>query len=234
MLESKFAVPQFDSRHSWSVQIVRHGTPSSWSCGQLAVSALLSVFDTNITLLFYADVAPSTRHWTDGNVACVQASVPNAEGAATLNNVSVTPSIVPPVAINGTFPSWRLLRIDVKKLTLQVNHHFDYIKDGHARKYQQHIESTSSKDWKVYLTRKKDDWHIPYEEINSITLIALLRMGLHPSIKSRFYGQFLRPVTSRKAFDACSALSYHSSVGCLRHLAAGTLVIWASRYGHFA
>jgi len=120
------------------------------------------------------------------------ASVPGAEGAATLNNVSVTPSIVPPVAVNGTFPSWRLLRIDVKKLTLQVNHHFDYIKDGHARKYQQHIESTSSKDWSVYLTRKKDNWRIPYEEIKSITLIALLRMGLHPSIKSRFYGQFLR------------------------------------------
>ena len=115
-----------------------------------------------------------------------------AEGVSTLNNVSVTPTIVPPVESNGTIPAWRLLRIDVKSLTLQVNHHFDYRLDGHQRKYQMHIESNSTKDWKVYLTRKHDSWMIPYKEIKSITLIALLRMGLLPDIKDWFYGMFLK------------------------------------------
>ena len=72
-----------------------------------------------------------------------------------------------------------------------MNHHFDYRLDGHKRKYQMHIESNSTKEWKVYLTRKHDSWTIPYKEIKSITLIALLRMGLLPEIKDWFYGMFL-------------------------------------------
>jgi hypothetical protein len=133
-----------------------------------------------------AESTPAFAGWQTGGTA------PKAEGVATLNNVSVTPSVVPPVEADGTFPSWRLLRVDVKMLTLQVNHHFDYRLDGHARKYQMHIESNSTKEWKVYLTRAHDKWRIPYNEINSITLIALLRMGILSEIKNWFYGLFLR------------------------------------------
>ena len=55
-----------------------------------------------------------------------------------------------------------------------------------------HIESNSTTDWRVYLTRRHDKWHIPYKVINSMTLIALLRMGILDEIKKKFYEQFLR------------------------------------------
>lgn len=61
---------------------------------------------------------------------------------------------------------------------------------GHDRKYQLHIESNKS-DWRVYLTRAHDKWKIPYEQVNSVTLIALLRMGILSEIKSKFYGKFV-------------------------------------------
>ena len=36
--------------------------------------------------------------------------------------------------------------------------------------------------WEVYLTRTTDGFKIPYRRIKSITLIALLRMGLLPEV----------------------------------------------------
>lgn len=73
----------------------------------------------------------------------------------------------------------------------QVNHHFDYALDGHERKYQMHCESNAS-SLNVYLVRQKDGFKIPYQTIESITLIALLRMGLLKPIKNRFYDMFLQ------------------------------------------
>ena len=118
-------------------------------------------------------------------------SVPDHAASNLSNHISVRPSLVPPVSVAGHLPSWRLLRVDVRKLEFQVNHHFDYRLDGHDRKYQMHIESNSTTDWRVFLTRRHDKWRIPYKVINSITLIALLRMGLLDEIKKRFYEQFL-------------------------------------------
>ena len=43
----------------------------------------------------------------------------------------------------------------------------------------------------VGLTRDNDGAAIPYEEIKSITLIALLRLGLAPSLRRRAYAQFV-------------------------------------------
>ena len=37
-----------------------------------------------------------------------------------------------------------------------------------------------------------DSHHIPYQEIRSITLIALLRLGLAPSLRKRAYEQFVK------------------------------------------
>lgn len=120
-------------------------------------------------------------------------SVEDHKASNLSNHISVRPHLVPAVQdADGYVPSWRLLRVDVRKLEFQVNHHFDYRIDGHDRKYQMHIESNSTTEWRVYLTRRHDKWRIPYKIINSITLIALLRMGLMGDIKKRFYEQFLR------------------------------------------
>lgn len=39
----------------------------------------------------------------------------------------------------------------------------------------------------MYLVRKTDGFHIPYDTVNAVTLIALLRMNLLPDIKEWFY-----------------------------------------------
>eukprot|EP00039_Didymoeca_costata_P022258 m.4110 g.4110 ORF g.4110 m.4110 type:complete len:1510 (-) comp2904_c0_seq1:33-4562(-) len=114
----------------------------------------------------------------------------NTKDAEPVKKVKVESSVVVPVPLNGLVPPWRLLRVDVRNLSMTVNHHFDYRIDGHDRKYQLHIESNKS-DWRVYLTRAHDKWKIPYEQVNSVTLIALLRMGILSEIKSKFYGKFV-------------------------------------------
>ncbi|KJE94967.1 hypothetical protein CAOG_05503 [Capsaspora owczarzaki ATCC 30864] len=85
---------------------------------------------------------------------------------------------------------WSLVRADVRNLTVVVNHHFDYKVDGHTRKYTLHCETTDE-SWAVYLTRQLDGFRIPYQSLESITLIALLRMKLLPEFRDRFYDNFL-------------------------------------------
>ncbi|GMI41549.1 hypothetical protein TeGR_g14316 [Tetraparma gracilis] len=93
-----------------------------------------------------------------------------------------------------------LVRVDVVNATRQVHHHYDYKKDGHKRTYLMHIETGGEGEhWhggmktKVYLTRDGDDppHIIPYQTIKSITLIAVLRMGLMDKLKAHAYDEFI-------------------------------------------
>jgi len=104
-----------------------------------------------------------------------------------------------------------LVRVDVLNATRQVHHHYDYKKDGHKRTYTMHIEtsgaggagvgegsdsdsvshSNNGKSVKVYLTRDGDEHLIPYKTIKSVTLIAVLRMGLVPELKAHAYDKFI-------------------------------------------
>lgn len=119
-----------------------------------------------------------------------------------------------------------LVRVDILNMTRQVNHHFQFHKDGHTRKYTMHVvvndtalselEKAADAGVKlsryeaarrllpvgnhpnrggvvsVYLQRKKDDFHIPYDSVSSITLIALLRLGLVESLREEAWGRFMR------------------------------------------
>eukprot|EP00049_Salpingoeca_infusionum_P002699 m.59005 g.59005 ORF g.59005 m.59005 type:complete len:1652 (-) comp11742_c0_seq1:312-5267(-) len=87
--------------------------------------------------------------------------------------------------------TWSLLRIDLRKMNHEVNHHFQFELDGHQRKYQQHCEATSEDDWKVYIVRKSDGFHIPYETVEALTVISLLRIDLLHEVKDRLYEQLL-------------------------------------------
>ncbi|XP_041360158.1 uncharacterized protein LOC121376378 isoform X2 [Gigantopelta aegis] len=92
---------------------------------------------------------------------------------------------------DGNQLPWRLVRYDIRKLETIVDHHFDFELDGHKRKYIQHAVSENKSHYEVYLIREIDGFKIPYDQVNAISLIALLRMGLLPVIKERFYGEFL-------------------------------------------
>eukprot|EP00912_Choanoflagellata_sp_UC4_P000555 UC4_evm2s344 len=113
---------------------------------------------------------------------------------ASNNTVSATlvkiPDLISSPVVDSFLP-WKVLRIDVRNLSVQVNHHFDYAQDGHSRKYQLHCESNGEDNVNVYLIRAKDGFKIPYNEIASITLIGILRMGLLNEIRDRFYDMFL-------------------------------------------
>ena len=111
-----------------------------------------------------------------------------------------------------------LIRVDIRNLTRNVNHHFQSILDGHKRKYQMRIETVNylnkiyslpeeesslpplpayyhynNKQYTaVYLIREKDDTQIPYEHIYGITLITALRMTLHIQQRKTAYSLFLK------------------------------------------
>ncbi|CAI9725747.1 Hypothetical predicted protein [Octopus vulgaris] len=87
---------------------------------------------------------------------------------------------------------WNLVRIDVKHLIRQVDHHFESFRDGHSRKYSLHCNSTNSHHYDVYLQRKTDGFIIPYGDVHTITLITLLRSGLLPKIRHKLYKNFLQ------------------------------------------
>jgi hypothetical protein len=110
-----------------------------------------------------------------------------------------------------------MVRIDVSRMLRKVGHHFDWTQDGHKRKYDLHVEGRSSNASssvaatriplgchpnhgnivEVYLTRagKVDGLatnnKIPYVTINSLTLIAALRLGIVRSQRSQAYQAFL-------------------------------------------
>ncbi len=103
-------------------------------------------------------------------------------------NITVTATVLPAAAADQP---WRLIRVNVVNMSVTVNHHFEYELDGHTRKYQLHCETTKNVP-NVYIVRKTDGFSIPYRTIDSISLIALMRMGLLSSIKNKFYDEFLR------------------------------------------
>ncbi|XP_072025931.1 uncharacterized protein [Amphiura filiformis] len=86
--------------------------------------------------------------------------------------------------------TWSLLRVNVKKLNITVNHHFDYKRDGHQRRYTLHCNSNET-NYEVFLIREKDGFKIPYGKISGFSLITLLRMGLLKEMKERLYNLFL-------------------------------------------
>ena len=103
-----------------------------------------------------------------------------------------------------------LVRVDITNATRPVHHHYDFKKDGHKRTYTMHIEAKTEQQLKrggggdaknlhlnnglrtsVFLTRDGDHHFIPYESIKSVTLIAVLRMGLVKALKQRAYKEFI-------------------------------------------
>ena len=119
---------------------------------------------------------------------------------------------------------WRLVRVDAMNLTTIVNHHFDFERDGHQRKYKMRCETPfPGGQPKVYLVRTNDGFSIPYETIDSVTLIALLRMGLISPIKIRFYEHFLKlPLYEDMApwnivfrYGSLDYIDYDTKVSCL-------------------
>eukprot|EP00802_Teleaulax_amphioxeia_P005385 Tamp_05389.p1 GENE.Tamp_05389~~Tamp_05389.p1 ORF type:complete len:825 (-),score=116.94 Tamp_05389:513-2654(-) len=98
-----------------------------------------------------------------------------------------------------------LVRVNLLNMTRLAHHHFDYKRDGHARVYDMRFSSAvapplphSSSDperpylpGQVRLTRREDDHQIPFGELRAVSLIALLRMGLDPSQRRRFYAEFV-------------------------------------------
>ena len=98
-----------------------------------------------------------------------------------------------------------VVRVDILNCTRRVHHHYDYRKDGHTRTYEMSVVTGNERApasavtthvnngvaTKVWLTREQDRHIIPYNTINSITLIALLRMGIAPDMKKRAYKKFV-------------------------------------------
>ena len=112
-----------------------------------------------------------------------------------------------------------MARVDIVNMTRHVNHHFDYAKDGHQRKYDMHVGRNASLTAKhgrqkqsssraisplpegshmnrgvvvdVYITRQHDKWHIPYGTLWGVTLITVLRMGLVETQREAAYHRFV-------------------------------------------
>ena len=100
-------------------------------------------------------------------------------------NVTVRLSVLYP---RQTQQAWRIVRLDVVNMSVTVHHHFDYAVDGHSRTYQLHCETPQGEP-SVYIVRKTDGFSIPYQSIDAISMIALLRMGLLSEIKNKFYDE---------------------------------------------
>ncbi|GAB1608557.1 uncharacterized protein LOC115214405, partial [Argonauta hians] len=109
------------------------------------------------------------------------------------NSVEVTTVVKGPfLTATGGMTPWNLVRIDVKRLIRQVDHHFDCKRDGHSRKYILHCNLTTGHQHNVYLQRQSDGFIIPYGDVHSITLITLLRSGLTSQIRHKLYQKFLQ------------------------------------------
>ncbi|EGD80112.1 hypothetical protein PTSG_10386 [Salpingoeca rosetta] len=157
------------------------------------VSAALMVFYPNLRgvytgddITYSLDDHPSP-HFSMG----VQQSIVDGLVMHEETSVRIASSVVVAPPSDAGKYSWTLVRIDLRNSSHQVDHHFEYQLDGHQRKYQQHCVSTTRSDWRVYLVRDKDKFRIPYETVDAVTLIALLRLNLLSEIKNRFYDLLL-------------------------------------------
>ncbi|XP_050400910.1 uncharacterized protein LOC126817803 isoform X2 [Patella vulgata] len=107
-------------------------------------------------------------------------------------DIDIKTQIIPDItAQDGIKLPWKLIRVDIKQLKVKVDHHFDFNLDGHQRKYIQHVVSYNKSHYDVHLVRQQDGFKIPYGNVNAISLIALLRMGLIEVQKNDFYAKFL-------------------------------------------
>jgi hypothetical protein len=99
-----------------------------------------------------------------------------------------------------------LVRVHLLNMTRIAHHHFDYKRDGHSRVYEMRFTSSAAPPppqtsadpeqpyipGQVGLIRREDEHHIPFGELRAVSLIALLRMGLDPSQRRRFYNSFVK------------------------------------------
>ncbi|XP_067678747.1 uncharacterized protein [Haliotis asinina] len=140
----------------------------------------------NLSHLFQADRHPVTQFSNVENRFLFKSAKADVD-------IEVAANVLSPQALSdGAQLPWKLVRVDVKQLKLEVDHHFDYNLDGHTRKYTLHCISNNSSSYTVYLVRNTDGFKIPYGTVNAVSLIALLRMGLVSPIKERFYSEFLQ------------------------------------------
>ncbi|XP_046544822.1 uncharacterized protein LOC124255031 [Haliotis rubra] len=136
--------------------------------------------------LFQADRHPVTQFRNVENQFLFQSAKADVD-------IEVAANVLSPQALSdGAQLPWKLVRVDIKRLKLEVDHHFDYNLDGHSRKYTLHCIGHNSSSYTVYLVRNTDGFKIPYGTVNAVSLIALLRMGLVSPIKERFYSEFLQ------------------------------------------
>jgi len=82
-----------------------------------------------------------------------------------------------------------VIRVDTMNMSRAVKHHFESDIDGHERRYILHYGNH-----RAFLVRHTDKSEIEYDQFG-ISLIALLRMGLHATIKDRFYTEFINMPT---------------------------------------
>ncbi len=93
--------------------------------------------------------------------------------------------------VHDSFPT-RTNGVPVRDCCLfEVDHHFDYELDHHQRKYELRCESNNKSHYSVKLVRQEDGYTIPYGSVNTISLIALLRMGIVDDMRNTLYDQFL-------------------------------------------
>jgi hypothetical protein len=119
--------------------------------------------------------------------------------------------------VNLVLPlSYPLIRCDMVNVTRHVHHHYDYSKDGHTRTYTMRVHenislyeeiSSNHLDYpldlplgnhpnnksfvSVHLYRDKDSYAIPYTSIYGVTLITVIRLGLDPKLRDKYFGSFL-------------------------------------------
>ncbi|ESP05186.1 hypothetical protein LOTGIDRAFT_151993 [Lottia gigantea] len=105
--------------------------------------------------------------------------------------INITTEILPSINSNNIVLPWKLVRIDIQQLNVKVGHHFDFEEDGHERSYNQHVKSENKTQYNVYLVRETDQFVIPFGNVNAITVIALLRMGLIEQQIELCYKKFL-------------------------------------------
>ncbi|KNC48967.1 uncharacterized protein AMSG_04712 [Thecamonas trahens ATCC 50062] len=92
--------------------------------------------------------------------------------------------------VSGRRLGWQAVRVDALAINTVVNHHFEYQLDGHARKYAFSARSNAS-GVEVFLQREEDGFRIPYESIEAVTLIAVMRLQPLARISNAFYDMFL-------------------------------------------
>ena len=108
------------------------------------------------------------------------------------------------VSLLGDVKGHVLVRVHLLNMSRTAHHHFDYKRDGHSRVYEMMFRSAGGPTpaaaeepenaylpGQLRLLRREDDHAIPFGELVAVSLIALLRMGLHEMHRRHFYKEFV-------------------------------------------